>query len=245
MVNAERSSAHPQLPLAVQVRQLHLELLVAVTILGHSGVILVGVGLGEPCRDGAQLLLQPLDLRLQLPRLAPGAAAAGRLRRGRLGGAGRGCFGFGGACLGGSLATTGSWSRAYSPNPPSRSRSRPFSMAMVRVARASIRARSWDTNRIVPGKLSRASSSASRLSMSRWLVGSSSTSRFAPETTIRASASRRRSPPDSTLTGFSTWSPENRKRPSSIRACGPVSFVPCPTASTSRACSGSSSACCE
>ena len=80
MVNAKRSSAHPQLPLAVQVGQLHLELLVAVTILGHSGVILVGVGLGEPRRDGAQLLLQPLDLRLQLPRLAPGAAAAGRLR---------------------------------------------------------------------------------------------------------------------------------------------------------------------
>ena len=59
-----------------------------------------------------------------------------------------------------------------------------------------------------------ASSSASRLSRSRWLVGSSRISTFAPDCTRIASDRRRRSPPERTSSGFSASSPENRKRPS-------------------------------
>ena len=92
--------------------------------------------------------------------------------------------------------------------------------ATVRVPTASSSARSCETSRIAPGNARRASSSASRLSMSRWLVGSSRISTFggwAPPTST-ASDSRRRSPPDSPASGFSASSPENRKRPSSARA---------------------------
>ena len=48
------------------------------------------------------------------------------------------------------------------------------------MATVSMRARSWETSTMVPSKASRASSSASRLSVSRWFVGSSSTSRLPP-----------------------------------------------------------------
>ena len=65
------------------------------------------------------------------------------------------------------------------------------SIATVRSATASSRARSWETSRIEPGNASSAASSASRLSRSRWFVGSSSTRKFAPEATI----DRERQPP--------------------------------------------------
>ena len=50
---------------------------------------------------------------------------------------------------------------------------RASSTATVRVPTASSSARSWETSRIAPRNARSASSSASRLSMSRWLVGSS------------------------------------------------------------------------
>src|SRR5438445_774540 len=46
-------------------------------------------------------------------------------------------------------------------------------MAIVRVPTASSSARSWETSRTAPLNARSASSSASRLSMSRWFVGSS------------------------------------------------------------------------
>ena len=71
------------------------------------------------------------------------------------------------------------------------------STAIVRVPTASSSARSWETSRIAPVNARSASSSASRDSMSRWLVGSSRISTLAPECTSTASDSRRRSPPES------------------------------------------------
>ena len=97
----------------------------------------------------------------------------------------------------------------------------PSSIASVRSATASSRARSWETSSTVAGKFSSAASSASRDSRSRWFVGSSRTRKFAPDATTTASASRRRSPPESTATGFSCASqPEKRKRPSRFCASG-------------------------
>ena len=197
------------------MRQLLLQRAMAQAVLGQGVGICVCLGLREPSFDPAQLLLEGLDLPLEAGRLARLALRRpGRRRLGLAASASRAPS---------RRSTAGSWSRAYSPNAPSRSRSRPSSIAIVRVASASISARSCETSRMVPEYSVSASSSASRLSMSRWLVGSSSTRKFAPDTTTRASASRRRSPPESTSTGFSTCSPENRKRPSRSRACGPVS----------------------
>ena len=71
----------------------------------------------------------------------------------------------------------------------------PSSTATVRVPTASSSARSWETSSSVPSNASSASSSASRLSMSRWFVGSSRIRTFAPHATRIASDSRRRSPP--------------------------------------------------
>ena len=56
----------------------------------------------------------------------------------------------------------------------------PSSIASVRSATASRRARSCDTSKTVAGKFSSAASSASRISRSRWFVGSSRTRKFAP-----------------------------------------------------------------
>ena len=106
------------------------------------------------------------------------------------------------------------------------------SNATVRVPTASSSARSWDTSSSEPGNSPSASSSASRLSRSRWLVGSSRISTLAPDWTRIASDSRRRSPPDSPSSGFSASSPENRKRPSSARALPGVSPVACWAASS-------------
>ena len=64
-----------------------------------------------------------------------------------------------------------------------------------------------------PGSSAAPSSSASRLSRSRWLVGSSRIRTLAPEWTRIASDSRWRSPPDSPSSGFSASSPLNRKLP--------------------------------
>ena len=111
--------------------------------------------------------------------------------------------------------------RARARSRPSRPRyecSRPSSMAIVRVPTASSSARSWDTSSSAPSNARSASSSASRLSRSRWLVGSSRIRTFAPEATRIASESRRSSPPESTDTSFSASAPENRNRPSSARA---------------------------
>ena len=94
-------------------------------------------------------------------------------------------------------------------------RSSPSSQTRVRVPTASSRARSWETRITAPSKAESASSSASRLSMSRWLVGSSRISTLAPEATRIASESRRCSPPEMSL---ELTSRRRRRRRGSRRA---------------------------
>ena len=89
--------------------------------------------------------------------------------------------------------------RAHAGTPASRRRSCAGAgprAPTVRVPTASSRARSWVTSSNAPLNALRASSSASRDSRSRWLVGSSRISTFAPPLTRIASDRRRRSPPE-------------------------------------------------
>ena len=115
-------------------------------------------------------------------------------------------------------ATAASARRAGAGTRPSRwggCCSFPPSQTRVRLPTASSRARSWETRTTAPSKAVSASSSASRLSMSRWLVGSSRIRTLAPEATRIASESRRCSPPEMSPSDFSASEPEKRKPPSS------------------------------
>ena len=118
-------------------------------------------------------------------------------------------------------------------------------MAIVRVPTASSSARSCDTSSTFPSKPLSASSSASRASMSRWLVGSSRISTFAPDATRIASDTRLRSPPERPSIGFSASCPLNRKRPSRARALPGVRPVARWVTSSTVPEEPSSSACCE
>ena len=196
-----------------------------------------GLAVGENGRVGER----PRPRRFRPPRARsrpPGAAprrsecpGAGRPRR--RGGAGAG-------------TDAGASSRARTRIAVSRRRTaRPSSMARVWVATASIGARSWETSITVPSNASRADSSASRLSVSRWFVGSSSTSRLPPRAISATSSRRRRSPPDSRSTGASAASPENRKPPSSVRAWVWVRSPAARTVSRTLRPSRSPAPCCE
>ena len=93
---------------------------------------------------------------------------------------------------------------------------------------ASSSARSWEISSTAPSNAWSASSSASRLSRSRWLVGSSRISTLAPEATRIASDSRRRSPPESPSSGFSAVLAGEQEAARAARA-------PCPASGRSRA----------
>ena len=208
-----------------------------------------GGRVGQLVLDGAQRGLGPLDLALQI-----GGSPDRVLRR---------PAGFGAAV---GLRSRPSPARLGRPRPASRSpppRGAPRARASTRPSRpgssgacrppsrtcacptASSSARSCETSSTVPSNALSASSSASRASMSRWLVGSSRISTFAPDATRIASESRRRSPPDRPSSGFSASSPLNRKRPSRARALFGVSLVARWAASSTVPLEPSSSACCE
>ena len=77
--------------------------------------------------------------------------------------------------------------------------------------------RSCDTSSSVPSNASRACSSCSMASMSRWLVGSSSTRQFTPWAMRVANRARLRSPGDSSAPGRATWSAPSPNLASSER----------------------------
>ncbi len=96
--------------------------------------------------------------------------------------------------------------------------------------------------RIAPSYSPRTDSSASRLSISRSLVGSSRSSTSAAFAISEASMIRRRSPPENARTGLSAASPLMRMRPKRLRAFSSEISAAARTASTALA-AGSSCSC--
>ena len=192
----------------------------AVAVRGQGGVVLVRVRRREPGFDRAQLLLRLLRSR------ASSRSASRRARwDGPRGFRSRFSAGFGLGLSDCRLAaadrsTVGSWSRAYSPNPPSRSRSRPFSIAIVRVASASISARSCETSSTVPGKgLERVLERLAALEVEvvRRLVEHEEVRARRDDGRARAAAARRPR----------ARRPASRARPSPRRGTGRAAFCAC------------------
>ncbi len=231
-----RSLGFRRLPLLVELAERPLGLGVArFGALGPAGAR-PGFRVRQLFLELAQLGFRPLDplgepagLARRLLRRPPGVAAAPRTSAPALPP----------AVAASAAASRSSRARWYSAQPLWCELSSPPSQTIVRVPTASSSARSWETRMTAPSKASRASSSASRLSMSRWLVGSSRISTLAPEATRIASERRRCSPPEMSASCFSTSAPEKRKPPSRSRAfcplrpvsrCAASSTVPSPAA---------------
>ena len=94
----------------------------------------------------------------------------------------------------------------------------PFCIVAILLQTLSMNHRSCEMTTIVPGYCRSASSSASRESRSRWLVGSSSNNKFGARSRSLARASLFFSPPDKTETDLSTSSFVNRKAPRAARS---------------------------
>ena len=208
-----------RLPLREQLLDLALGLGVARFRLGRAARARPGGGVGQLFLDLVQLRFGSLD-----PLLQPG-----RLLRRLLGRRGGAVLAALAAAVGRRGLRRGARRRLALVAPPlvlgpaaGWLVSLPSSQTIVRLPTASSSARSWEIRTTAPSNSISASSSASRLSMSRWLVGSSRTRTLAPEATRIASESRRCSPPEMSESCFSTSSPEKRKPPSSARAFGPV-----------------------
>ena len=88
-----------------------------------------------------------------------------------------------------------------SAKPPAYSTAVWFASSITWSATASMKSRSWLTNRTEPSNERSACSSHATESVSRWLVGSSRISTSGADSSSRASAARIRQPPESSVNG--------------------------------------------